>query len=340
MAALPSLSKAYSTRRDIPLPAEASQSDIRRSYIWLRAACLLDIPVTGTISGARTAANTWTCYYSCDGTTAGAAGDGVNHWTDYTKVVQAGTGSAHSWIVLYNATLGLYRIIDANNATNNLRESFSKVAPTGGTTTSGPVTTNGWVSGITSADSASNVAPFIGDDTVTSTHYVNYTVSDDGKQEYFLMARSGLGVFSGISCVNYSDGAHVSDTHPIFSTRHTSVTARGAGAKAVLISAAGFSSRGYDDSTITTSGGASEPGRFGGSIWVSALGVDTLSSNYPTWAIELGATVPGPVIRGTIPDFFYIATAPVGAGILVGGVQQYLVVGDAAMPFVGDVPTL
>lgn len=44
--------------------------------------------------------NPWTVRYSCDSSSAGSAGDGVDKWAADSNLVWAAAGSAHSWIVL------------------------------------------------------------------------------------------------------------------------------------------------------------------------------------------------------------------------------------------------
>lgn len=99
--------------------------------------------------GTITPTGLWTMYYSCDGTTAGTANDGVDRWTstfDATKIVCNSPGNAHSWAVL-KSPVGLgpvYMIIDCRDNTSQVAISFSKAAPTGGSTTARPTATDEW----------------------------------------------------------------------------------------------------------------------------------------------------------------------------------------------------
>jgi hypothetical protein len=76
----------------------------------IRSALLFSIKdaMTGWASGA------WTVAYSCNGTTAGTAGDGVDRWVTSSNVVFAGAASAHSWIVLQQPTTGIQILISAS----------------------------------------------------------------------------------------------------------------------------------------------------------------------------------------------------------------------------------
>jgi hypothetical protein len=102
----------------------------------------------------------WSIYYSCDGNTAGTANDGVDRWLNNLSITRATAGSAHSWMVLKSPTMStatfqpgapLYMILDASGTTDQvmLNLTFSKAAPTGGTTTARPTATDEWTHGIT-----------------------------------------------------------------------------------------------------------------------------------------------------------------------------------------------
>lgn len=89
------------------------------------------------------AATKWTVRYSCDGTTAGTAGDGVDRWDADSKLVW-GTG-AHSWIVLRNTGIAatFEIVIDLNVASSGatINVIASTAAFTGGTTNARPTAT-------------------------------------------------------------------------------------------------------------------------------------------------------------------------------------------------------
>lgn len=92
--------------------------------------------------------NAWTVRYSCDGTTAGSAGDLVDRWSADASLVWANSGSAHSWIILRQAGIAsnFEVCIDLNSASSipsaiSLIVSFS-AAFTGGSTTARPTATD------------------------------------------------------------------------------------------------------------------------------------------------------------------------------------------------------
>lgn len=92
----------------------------------------------------------WTVAYSCNGTTAGTAGDGVDRWASNANVVvSAALTTAHSWMVLKQAGVGAGNIQILLNASpvssGDLSRGLALIAAiswnsgfSGGTTTSRP----------------------------------------------------------------------------------------------------------------------------------------------------------------------------------------------------------
>jgi hypothetical protein len=336
MAAIPALSKTYTTRRNVPFPAEATQSDIRRSSIWLLKQFMIDGVATGTLSGTRHANSVWAVDYSCNGTTAGTAGDGVDRWATYANVVQANSGTAHSWIVLVKS--GLYCLIDANNATNNVRISFSKVAFTGGSTTAGPTSTEAWLAGVTTADGTSANALLVSDDVVSGTHYAHFTTTDD-QRFHFEISRPGTGIFSALVALTPSVGGAVTDTRNWFATCQATFTARGSGGYANMNAAGQFCARTPNNSAPNAQSGPSAAA-FGGAAWPAGYGVDSLTSDFPAFAIYVASLGTQVAYRGQIPDWYWCGTATVGSSIPSAAAQERTVVGDLILPFVGGAPNL
>jgi hypothetical protein len=101
--------------------------------------------IVGNILNTNAPAGTkWTVYYSCDGTTAGTANDGVDRLTTYANWVRASGAVAHSWIVLKSpVALGpLYLLIQYNGAADyNWKIYLSTAAFSGGSTTVAPTST-------------------------------------------------------------------------------------------------------------------------------------------------------------------------------------------------------
>lgn len=121
-------SRLFPIIRNHTLADSSTAANSMKSY-WLKVVQLL---VDASIGGA------WTVVGSSDGTTAGL--DATNRWTDITKVIRAAAGVAHSWIVLQNATLGCYLLIDLIGGDNYYAANFKygPNAPAGGSTTNAP----------------------------------------------------------------------------------------------------------------------------------------------------------------------------------------------------------
>lgn len=93
----------------------------------------------------------WTVDHSCDSIIAGTVGDGIDRWSDLTKIVWGNVAGINSWIVLRNTTAGLFWLISCENSasdTNTLDMWVSKVGfgatygGTNGTTSARPTATD------------------------------------------------------------------------------------------------------------------------------------------------------------------------------------------------------
>lgn len=94
------------------------------------------------------ATNPCTMVYSCNSTTAGTAGDGVDRITTATDLVWANAGTAHSWFVIKQTGLAsnfqiLFSCEGASSSGTLLTVVYSQSAGfTGGTTTARPTATD------------------------------------------------------------------------------------------------------------------------------------------------------------------------------------------------------
>jgi len=341
MSALPALTKAYATRANIPFPAVSTQQEVRKSQIWLLKACLMNQVATGTLVGTRNLNSVWTCYYSCDGTTAGTAGDGVDRWGgafNAAAIVQNTNGNAHSWIVLYNAASGIYVILDCNNATSGLRIEYSLVAPTGGTTTSGPTSTEPWQTTTTLTGAGSAWTNFVADDAAGNINWAHFTTADDARF-HFETSRNGLGVFSCFASLWRSDNARPSDTRNWFALGASSTSGRGAGVHSTIAGSSGCISRTPNNASVVSTGGVQNT-NFGGVSYPNSYGVDALTGEYLAYPMFVMALAPQVVYRGQLPDFYFIGTATVGASVPSAVAQERVVIGDMVLPFTGTPPNV
>lgn len=92
--------------------------------------------------------NPWQVRYSCDSSTAGTAGDGVDRWAADANLVWATAGTAHSWIVLRQTGIATnFEILIScessapNGQIATIAVSFS-AGFTGGSTTARPTATD------------------------------------------------------------------------------------------------------------------------------------------------------------------------------------------------------
>ena len=95
------------------------------------------------------ASNPWTVRYSCNSTTAGTAGDGVDRWgSTAANLVWNAAGSAHSWFVMQQSGVaaGFQVLWSLENSSPNGSVMSVVVSPsagfTGGTTTARPTATD------------------------------------------------------------------------------------------------------------------------------------------------------------------------------------------------------
>lgn len=338
MAALPALTKTYSTRANVPYPNVSSVAHVRASFLWLLKAALMDQLSTGTLVGSRNANSVWTCDHSCDGTTAGTPADGVDRWTgtyDISKIVGASVGVAHSWIVLRNTASGLYLCIDFNSAGASARFAVSKTSFSGGTTTAGPTSANEFQFGSTGT-SNSTTYNFSTDEGTGNVNYAHFTATDDGRF-FFEVSRAGLGVFSSVLFLLPSVGGRVSDTNNWFAIAAAAASGRGGVGYNALQQVGGCVSRTPNNSGVVTTGGAGVP-EFGNTAYPGTYGVDGVSGDYMAFPIFVMSLGPQVAYRGQLEDTYLIGTAAVGASVPSAAAQQRVVVGDVVVPFNGTPP--
>lgn len=95
---------------------------------------------TNSVSNTLASDRIWTVVSSSNASTTSAS----DLWTSTSALTRAAAGTAHSWVVLQNATLGFYLILDFVGAANYTCDAIlSTDAPSGGTTLNRPTVTNG-----------------------------------------------------------------------------------------------------------------------------------------------------------------------------------------------------
>lgn len=327
--AIPVLSKSYAVKANIPFVSTATSVIVLQNDIWLLKQNLIGGTIAGGSVGAHSRASNslWTVLGSSDGSTA-SVNDGVDRWTDYTKVVCATSGSAHSWILLHNATNGYDILIDANNASTNLRIAATKTSDsvfTGGSTTVGPTATSEFDARTGSVGSSANGA-FLGDTTAASTNYAHF-VTDDNGHWFYASSRAGSGIFNTqagfVQTVNNAGG----DTRNTLLWMDGSNSGRGVPNTAAMQTAALCSMRSFNNAANTT-GGWSMGQLFGGASAPGAQGTDGGTSQflaYPCHIYTFGGTA---AYRGQVPDVYFVNTATVSGSYPSAAAQTHVIVGD------------
>jgi hypothetical protein len=138
------------------------------------------------------ASSPWTIAYSCNGTTAGTAGDGVDRWSASADIVHAAGGVAHSWMVLKQTGISanFQLLIDFNTATS-YQASIScspSAGFTGGSTTAAPTATDQCPLNNAAIGTASNWGPHSGSHSGT-LHVIQST---DGSCLRAIICSSGM----------------------------------------------------------------------------------------------------------------------------------------------------
>lgn len=333
MAVLPSISKPYSTRGNVPFQANGSQLLLAQSLWFSLKEHMKNTLAGGTLAGTRHANSVWTMRYSCDGTTAGTAGDGVDRWLAHTNLIWANSGTAHSWCVLRNATLGIEVCIDCVTvSTTTLSLTATEVAQpfTGGSTTVRPDSVGyTFCCGNTSTTPASCQFTAMSDVSTGNQNWTHYTTADDGCF-FFSSSRTGLTLFPTFVALQKTTGNHVTDTRNIFWIGHSVATTRGApAATAVLDAATGCVGRCQNGTQFST--GGLRRVTFGAAS-LSGVGVDEVSGDYLAFPLDVTSVSPQFVKRGILPDFFFTSGGAPGASVPSAAAQNWVIMGDFIVP--------
>lgn len=95
---------------------------------------------TNSVSNTLDSARIWTVTASSNASTTSAS----DLWTSTAALTRAAAGTAHSWIVMYNSSMGVYLTLDYVGAANYTCDAIlSTDQPSGGTTLNRPTTSNG-----------------------------------------------------------------------------------------------------------------------------------------------------------------------------------------------------
>ena len=222
---LPTIEKTWQFNVNRNVGALSSNTQVNKQLLLDMKNMLIATSSLGTWTNAAgatiTPTNPWTVRYSCNGTTAGTAGDGVDRWQSLSDMnpgqmtgVNSLTSAARSWIVLKNTTLdggGNFQVLFDWLSDTNLGSTFwgdygscvmyvSRTAGfTGGTTTSRPTATDEVFlgSGFTAT-------------TLVNTNFANYGSYCPIFGDFGSIQSNQIGLFNGgytLHCLTANDGS-------------------------------------------------------------------------------------------------------------------------------------
>ena len=204
MAVPPALTKTYSTRGNRPNAANSTALLVAQSTIFALIQHMKDTATGGTLSGTRHANSIWNCKGSSDGTSFNTSGTDLI--TAHTNLVWA--AGSHSWWWGENVTCGYQVVIDLPSATStSICLAFAPIRTpfTGGSLSARPTSTQEFLWG-TGSTGAGTTVVFLSDVVTGNNNYTHYVTADDG-QFWFLVSRSGGGIFIG--CIQRTTGGNV-----------------------------------------------------------------------------------------------------------------------------------
>lgn len=188
--------------------------------LWTLAATL-----TGNTGGLTL--GLWTLVGSSDGVTAGH--DSTDRWSlasyDATKFVYASGASAHSWIVLQSPSINgnpWYVIFTCNTTGTDFAYLISKTAPTGGTTTATPTSTDTWCPGSNTPGSTSFTTGTYS--TGATTKFRTTIGLTSGGEWYFLQATAGTRVVRLFLTFRALSNYDANDLAPVWAVYDNAVT--------------------------------------------------------------------------------------------------------------------
>jgi hypothetical protein len=295
----------------------ASALDYTRWQVWSWKALLC-----GQLGGLTL--GLWSVYSSSDGSTAGNGdGPGVDRWTSTyngSLLVRAAAGSAHSWVVLKSPLMnGINFYLTISLGTTNdayILAKFSKVAPTGGTTTADPTASDSWTYGAFTGTVACNVAPAA--NTVQRSSICLSSVGDF----IFINTPNGYAFPHCVTMAIAPVGCHPNDRYPIWNYAGYSNTAPGGISYTTL-------STQVNNNNATRTGSVAVAAAWECLICMSAKTAETPDlltgkrETLPSWVmVNAGATTEWHQ-RGRLPDIFVVGgnsvSVPVGPVLMDGG---------------------
>lgn len=313
---LPSYTKTWQLTRNSTVAGQASVTATHQKLVKSIIDALLALSILPP-----------TVRYSCNGTTAGTAGDGVNRWSTDSSLVWAGSG-AHSWMVLrFSGITSTFEVcfdlLNSNTYVMTIVMSQS-AAFTGGTTSARPTATDEVV-----LLSAGNY----GAATTAIQHRFSVLQSTDGQCCRVLLCFSGgpTGLWLFEKPANATNGW----TNPNFGLIYGNT-----GSITASISNLNTLGRSRIGSTTATMQllceGTSSGAAIADSTWGNAA--NDIDGSWPLFPVGIASTTVGTKGRhGTLQDIYWgsqaIATAE---GYPADGTNRWIQVGGLVLPWGED----
>lgn len=344
--AIPTLTRTYCTRRNIPALDTTTLPNLSKSWALALMRSMINTEATGTLSGARHANSVWNHLRSSNGVSV-SVDPGVNLWTGLAALVGNTNGNAHSWIVLENATTGHHMCIDLNTT---LTTGFFRIVLTKstspfstGTITTAPISANEWTAGVVTGGLAAGYSYVVQPAAFGGVFMLHYSASEDG-EFFFMMNRIGAFAFDSFFLLQKTTDNHVSDTCNLFTACQAVAStpgSRGAPTIATLGNSPSMSGRTFSDTAPMSTGGVVTP-TFGGTSWITSAFKDYARNEYPAFRMDLGNTALVPALRGYFRDVYSIGIeiSRIGQNFPTVSGSTHCVVGEFLVPFVGGAPSM
>jgi hypothetical protein len=329
----PAPTRPWYNQVNVPARSYASVKGMTDSFLWMFKEALKGTLTGGATGGTRAPASLWTVVGSSDGVTFSPS-DGVDRWgATYTPslLVNAASGTAHSWMILRNTALGVFLTIDYNSATaGRVYLQWSLTSPGNGTLTLGPrhtVTANETPfgqSGITTTDNL-----LLCSDSIFGSGRFHFAVDQFGGF-YAALSRNGAGICStAVGLVRYGD-TRPEDVAPVIGLAASQATGRGAfSGIGALMTTNVCGARQFAGTTRCAQGGPQVP-YFGNSVLPVALTIDVGEGKFAALDIPVFHNDVGQMAyRGLLPDMWYCSNNQVGDG----QANATTIVGDVHLPF-------
>jgi hypothetical protein len=342
MAAIPALSKTYSSRGNNPFADVSSTLNLGRSAVFNFIQHLKNTASGGATSGTRNAASEWVCKGSCDGVSSFNT-SGTDLIASRTNLVWAAAASTHSWWWGENTALGYQIAIECiTGSADGLSIAVCPIATpmTGGSLIARPQNSAAEFLWSTTSTGQASVT-FLGDTVTGGSNFSHFACADDGQFIFFLSRAGTTRAYTFVALLK-TTGAGAGDTRNVFLMGHSSGSSRGAPEYLTTTNASsGLVGRNPNGVVVHTGGlvGA----RAGGTDIYGASGVvtDAVTGKHNIRAAAVASVgVGNGSERGILPDIYFCPPVTIGTSIPSAAAQTRVVLGDFIVPFPGVVPTM